>query len=219
MSEEPIAPLLPEPLNEDGGEGREVDFSELDRDLLPALEEQEKPLSATSPNSLYLPHCYTEPSRAQIGQGYEQGATSQGRLEGLRDDSELCNQDHGEEKRSEQQQPEGGGGSRRGNEGRGGQKDDNAERDQWGEEQRHWEQAEEICSRIHRTESSYDSGDTNSQEEDKDQDEQDPQPASSLRAETAESQGPLSGTSESGGDTHGKAAVLFYIRISCIAVE
>jgi hypothetical protein len=64
-----------------------------------------------------------------------------------------------------------------------------------------------------------DSGDTNSQEEDKDQDEQDPQPASSLRAETAESQGPLSGTSESGGGTHGKAAVLFYIRISCIAVE
>jgi hypothetical protein len=122
MSEEPIAPLLPKPLNEDGGEEREVDFSELDRDLLPALEEQEKPLSATSPNSLYLPHCYTEPSRAQIGQGYEQGATSQGRLEGLRDDSELCNQDHGEEKRSEQEQPEGGGGSRRGNEGRGGQK-------------------------------------------------------------------------------------------------
>lgn len=40
------------------------------------------------------------------------------------------------------------------------QKDDSAERDQWGEEQRHWEQAEEISSRIHRTESSHDSGDT-----------------------------------------------------------
>lgn len=90
MSKEPLASLLPETLNEDGGEGSKDYFSELEKDLLLTFEEQGKLLSAPAASSLYAPCCSTEPSHAQISQDHEQDATSQGRLEGLQDNSKLC---------------------------------------------------------------------------------------------------------------------------------
>jgi hypothetical protein len=82
---EPASYSLPKPLDKDGA-GSEGNLSELERDMLLALEEQEKSSSATAPSSAQPPRGYTKQSHPWINQEHDQGRT-------LKHGSPLPNQD------------------------------------------------------------------------------------------------------------------------------
>jgi hypothetical protein len=81
--EEPTPRSLPEPLEEDSGRGSDDNVSELEKDLLPAFEEQEKSASVSPPSSAHPPRCSVEPSHPQIDQVHDKSGTSYGGLEEL----------------------------------------------------------------------------------------------------------------------------------------
>jgi hypothetical protein len=59
---EPVSYTLPQPLDENGGGGREKNVSGLEKDLLLAFEEQEKSSSAPAPSSSRPRRPSVEPS-------------------------------------------------------------------------------------------------------------------------------------------------------------
>ena len=101
-SEEPAPHSLPKPLDEDSGGDSGENVSDLERDMLLAFEEQDKPSSATALSSLQPPYRYTKQLSPQIDQD-DQGDTSHNRLNELEHSSLLREQDHSEEELQEQQ--------------------------------------------------------------------------------------------------------------------
>jgi hypothetical protein len=104
--EEPTPCSLLEPLNEDSGGGSDDNVSELEKGLLLAFKEQEKPSSVSPPSSARPPRHSFEPSHPQIDQVHNQSGTSYDRLEELGYGFPLGSQDREEEPQEQQEQQE-----------------------------------------------------------------------------------------------------------------
>ncbi|CZR65297.1 uncharacterized protein PAC_15197 [Phialocephala subalpina] len=152
----PVSYTLPQPLDENGG-GNDENTTELGRDMQLAFGEQEKWFSATAPRSPGPQPQSAEPSHPPIDQEHDQGGTGYGRLEELGHCSPLRSQDQ-EEPQEQQQQDVVVDAMREGDYDYDGE---------W----RHQDDAEEVNSGIHQSESSDHSHDTN------DEDDGDPRPA------------------------------------------
>jgi hypothetical protein len=104
-SEEPGPYSLSTPLDENGGGGsEEKTVSELEKDLLLAFEEQEKPSLAPAPSSPHRPSA--EQLHPQIDWEHDQEHDQSGRLEELKHSTPLRSQDQEEEPEEQQQQQE-----------------------------------------------------------------------------------------------------------------
>jgi hypothetical protein len=91
----PLSHSQPE-LSDENNEGWSDDnVAELEKELQPALEEQENS-SMTSASDSQHPRSPTKPTHPQIDQEHDQSGTSYGRLEELRHVSPLCSQDQEE---------------------------------------------------------------------------------------------------------------------------
>lgn len=166
-SEEPTPYTLPASLSKNSeGESEEENVSELEKDLLPAFEEQDKLLSAPAPalSSPRFWHHSVEPSHPQID-----GAGTI-RLEELRHGSPLRSQDREEEPQEQQQRQEVAAEAMR-------EDDDDKEPEQRGEKRHHRGANEETSSNIHHPEESDHSHKTNEKDAEDDEDDEDPRPA------------------------------------------
>jgi hypothetical protein len=142
----PVSYTLPQPLDENGG-GSDENTTELGRDMQLAFGEQEKRPSVTAPRPRGPQPQSAEPSHPPIDQEHDQGGTGYGRLEELGHCSPLRSQ--GQEEPQEQQQQDIVVDAMR--------EDDYDYDGEW----RHQDEAEEINSGIHQSESSDHSHDTN----------------------------------------------------------